>query len=178
MVAADPARTVTLVSNHDTQPLQALEAPVEHWFKPIAYALILLRDEGYPSVFYPDLYGAHYKDYSHDGNEYEIWLEKVENIDQLLQARCDYAFGMQRSYFDHPNCIGWTREGDDQHSGCAVVISNGENGNKNMEVGKRYAGKTFIDLLQKNDAEVSINEDGWGEFFAPAGSLSVWIEKL
>jgi hypothetical protein len=40
---------VTLVDNHDTQPLQALEAPVEDWFKPIAYAFILLRKDGYPA---------------------------------------------------------------------------------------------------------------------------------
>ncbi len=40
---ADPFHAVTLVANHDTQPLQALEAPVEPWFKPLAYALILLR---------------------------------------------------------------------------------------------------------------------------------------
>ena len=178
LVSADPVRAVTLVSNHDTQPLQALEAPVEKWFKPLAYALILLRDEGYPCVFYPDLYGEHYKDYSNDGNEYEIWLDKVENLEELLQARCDYAFGLQRSYFDHPNCIGWTREGDENHSGCAIIMSNGDNGNKYMEIGKRYSGRTFTDLLKKIDAEVKINDEGWGEFFSPAGSLSVWIEKL
>ena len=51
---ADPFHAVTLVANHDTQPLQALEAPVEPWFKPLAYALILLRENGVPSVFYPD----------------------------------------------------------------------------------------------------------------------------
>lgn len=178
LVRAVPEKSVTIVENHDTQPLQALAAPVEAWFKPIAYALILLRDEGYPCVFYPDLYGAHYKDKGQDGNEYEIWLAKVENIDQLLQARCDYAFGVQRSYFDHPNCIGWTREGDEQHSGCAVLISNGDDGNKYMEIGKRYAGRNFIDMLGKNPAEVMINSDGWGKFFAPAGSLSLWIEKV
>lgn len=178
LVAVVPLKTVTVVSNHDTQPLQALEAPVEAWFKPIAYSLILLRDEGYPCVFYPDLYGAHYKDKGKEGNEYEIWLEKVENIDKLLQARCNNAFGIQRNYFDHPNCIGWTREGDENNSGCAVLVSNGDNGKKYMEMGKRYAGRIFIDLLEKNTAEVTINDDGWGEFFAPGGSLSVWIEKL
>jgi hypothetical protein len=36
-----------------TPSLQALEAPVEAWFKPLAYALILLRENGVPSVFYP-----------------------------------------------------------------------------------------------------------------------------
>lgn len=29
LVEADPFHAVTLVTNHDTQPLQALEAPVE-----------------------------------------------------------------------------------------------------------------------------------------------------
>ena len=64
----------TVVANHDTQPLQALEATVENWFKPIAYALILLRDKGYPCVFILILYGAHYKDKGKDGKEYEIWI--------------------------------------------------------------------------------------------------------
>ncbi|XNM47043.1 hypothetical protein ACLK15_11330 [Escherichia coli] len=67
LVEADPFHAVTLVANHDTQPLQALEAPVEPWFKPLAYALILLRENGVPSVFYPDLYGAHYEDVGGDG---------------------------------------------------------------------------------------------------------------
>jgi len=29
----------------------AFEAPVKIWFKPLAYALILLREQGYPCVF-------------------------------------------------------------------------------------------------------------------------------
>lgn len=177
LVKAYPTKAVTVVANHDTQPLQSLEAPVEAWFKPIAYALILLRDEGYPCIFYPDLYGAHYKDKGKDGNEYEIWLAKVDHLETLLHVRRNNAFGTQRDYFDHPNCIGWTREGNDDHSGCAVLLSNGDNGHKNMEMGKRYAGKKFTDILGKNSSEVEINNDGWGNFFAPAGSVSVWIEK-
>jgi alpha-amylase len=177
LVKVMPDKAVTVVANHDTQPLQALEAPVDPWFKPIAYALILLRNEGYPCLFYPDLYGTNYRDHGSDGNEYDIWMPAVENIEKLLYARRDYAYGIQRDYYDHANCIGWTREGDDQHSGCAVVISNGNNGNKTMEIGKRYAGKIFIDMLGKNPAEVQINEDGWGEFFANGGSVSVWIMK-
>lgn len=178
LVKVHPERAVTVISNHDTQPLQALEAPVEAWFKPIAYSLTLLREQGYPCVFYPDLYGAHYKDKDKEGNEQEIWLQKVENIEKLLQVRCTNAFGNQRDYFDHPNCVAWTREGDDQHSGCAVVISTGDDGNKNMEIGKRYAGRNFIDVLGKRSEEVPINEDGWGNFFTTAGSVSVWLEKI
>jgi alpha-amylase len=102
---------------------------------------------------------------------------KVDGIENLLKARSFHAYGMQRDYLDHPNCIGWTREGDDDHTGCAVVLSNDDNGDKNMEIGKRYAGKKFIDLMGKNPGEVAINMDGWGNFLAPAGSISVWIEK-
>lgn len=179
LVAKRPELAVTLVDNHDTQPLQSLEAPVKAWFKPLAYALILLREGGYPCLFYPDLYGAHYTDKGKDGNDYEIWLDKVPNIDKLLMARNKYAYGMQRDYFDHPNCIGWTREGAGEHagSGCAVVLSNSEGGFKNMEMGKAFAGQVFTDYLQHHPADITINEDGWAVFPVKAGSVSVWVKK-
>jgi alpha-amylase len=179
LVEVRPDLAVTVVDNHDTQPLQALEAPVEAWFKPLAYALILLREGGYPCVFYPDLYGAHYVDKGQDGSDQEIFLETCENLDKLLAARNRFAYGVQRDYFDHANCIGWTRESDEEHSdgGCAVLLSNGGEGFKNMEIGKRHAGKIFTDYLQKHPAEVTINEDGWGEFHVSPGSVSVWLLK-
>jgi alpha-amylase len=170
-----PLKSVTVVDNHDTQPLQSLEAPVEPWFKAIAYALILLRQDGYPCIFYPDLYGSIYKDKGKDGQEYEIFLNKVEELEPLIGARRDHAFGMQRDYFDHANCIGWTREGDDKHTGCAVVVSNGDAGEKTMEIGKRYAGQSFTDLLGKHPEKVTIDENGWAKFFCAAGSVSVWV---
>jgi alpha-amylase len=170
-----PDKAVTVVENHDTQPLQALEAPIEPWFKPLAYALILLRKDGYPCVFYPDLYGSIYKDKGRDGNDYEIFLNRVEELEPMIGARRDHAYGAQRDYFDHGNCIGWTREGDEEHEGCAVLLSTGDAGNKKMEMGKRYSGKTFIDLLKKQDTKVIIDENGWGEFYVHPGSVSVWI---
>ncbi len=93
---------MTLVENHDSQPLQSLESVVEGWFKPLAYALILLRRDGYPCIFYADYYGAHYKDYGKDGQEYEIWIDQHQwIIDKFLFARQEYAFGDQYDYFDH-----------------------------------------------------------------------------
>lgn len=180
LVVEKPELAVTVVDNHDTQPLQSLEAPVENWFKPHAYAIILLREGGYPCVFYPDLYGAHYVDKGRDGNDHEIFLDKCAHLEQLLDARRRFAYGMQRDYFDHPNCIGWTREGADDMEGsaCAVLLSNSEEGHKNMEIGKQHSGKTFIDFLGKHPAEVVINEEGWGEFFVPAGSVAVWVQKV
>jgi alpha-amylase len=42
LMSEQPPLAVTLVQNHDTQPCQAMESPVEDWFKPLAYAFILL----------------------------------------------------------------------------------------------------------------------------------------
>jgi alpha-amylase len=177
LVAAKPDLSVTVVENHDTQPLQSLEAPVEPWFKPLAYSIILLREKGYPCVFYTDIYSATYKDKGHDGQDYEIFLPACENIDKLLLARKRFAYGLQRDYLDHTNCIGWTREGDADHpgSGCAVLLSNGDDGFKTMEVGKAHAGKKFVDWLGKRPGEVTIDQDGRGEFHVGAGSASAWV---
>ena len=179
LVATHPHLAVTLVANHDTQPLQALEAPVEPWFKPIAYALILLREKGYPCIFYPDLYSAEYVDKGQDGNEYHIVMPALDSLPLLCKLRKEASYGNEHDYFDHPNCIGWTREGanDIPNSGCAVVLSNGDPGNKQMFVGKQHAGRVFVDALQNEMQEIIIDENGEAEFYCPGGSVSVWIDK-
>ncbi len=177
LMRANPTLAVTVVANHDTQPLQALEAPVAPWFKPLAYAIILLRAEGYPCVFYPDLYGTTYKDTGSDGEEYEIHMPKVEGIENLLKLRKTNAYGEQHDYFDDPNCIGFVRYGNDEHPGCAVIMSNGDAATKSMMTGKHYAGKTFVDALGRDKKPVTIREDGWADFSAPPGGVSVWIPQ-
>lgn len=177
LVRSMPALAVTVVDNHDTQPLQSLEAPVADWFKPLAYALILLRQEGYPSVFYPDLYGAEYTDRGQDGNEYNIVLSPVRSLEGLLWLRRNKLADVQQDYFDHPNCIGWTSTRDDGQNGAAVIMSNGEEGFKKMEMGKQYAGKLFIDHLGNHDQQVTIDGDGYGTFLCRAESVSVWIAQ-
>jgi len=179
LVKARPDKAVTVVDNHDTQPLQALEAPVEKWFKPHAYALILLRSEGYPCIFYPDLYGAHYTDKGKDGEMHEIFLDKCDHIEILIRSRKIFAYGAQRDYFEEVNCIGWTREGidDNKGSGCAVVLSNGDKGTRKMEIGKKHSGKIFVDVLKNQSAVVTIGTDGYAEFPVNAGSVSVYVQK-
>ena len=58
LVQCDPCRAVTFVQNHDTQDGQALQSVIAPWFQPIAYAVILLRPQGYPCIFYGDYYGV------------------------------------------------------------------------------------------------------------------------
>lgn len=178
LVQQQPSLALTFVENHDSQPLQMLESVVESWFKPLAYALILLRREGYPCVFYADYYGAHYWDKDRNGSGwYEIWMDSHRwLLDKFLHARRLYAYGDQYSYFDHPDVIGWTRLGDsDRSKAMAVIMSNGQGGSKWMEVGKRNA--TFYDLTEHVSDLVHTNVDGWGEFRCDGGSVSVWLEQ-
>jgi alpha-amylase len=177
LVQQQPALAVTLVDNHDSQPLQSLESVVEPWFKPLAYALILLRQDGYPCIFYADYYGAHYEDTGNDGGEYEIWLDSHKwLIDKFLYVRRTYAFGDQYDYFDHPSTIGWTRLGTEENpGGMAVVLTNGDNGRKWMAVGQ--PNRTYYDITEHISETVTTNDEGWAEFHCSAGSVSVWVPK-
>jgi alpha-amylase len=176
LMQQQPSQAVTFVANHDSQALQALESVVEPWFKPIAYAIILLRQEGYPCVFYPDYFGASYQDYGQDGQEHEVimpshgWL-----IDKFLDARRNYTYGAQYDYFDHANTIGWTCLGDEEHpKAMAVLLTNGSDGTKSMEVGKAHT--KFVDITEHIQDPVITDENGWGEFHCNGGSVSVWVE--
>ena len=175
LVQEYPDLAVTLVSNHDTQPLQALQSVVEAWFKPLAYALILLRREGYPCIFYADYYGAEYTGNGQDGKEYTISMASHQwIIDRFLQARKSYAWGEQLDYLDHPRCIGWTRTGNqDNQGGMAVILSNGEKGHKKMKVGSPHT--QYKDLTDHIRQTVKTDAEGWGTFQCRAGSVSVWV---
>jgi alpha-amylase len=171
LVKEQPSLAVTFVENHDTQPCQALESPVEPWFKPLAYALTLLRRDGYPCVFYADYYGAKYKDKDREATLYSHRFL----IDKFLWARHNYGYGDQHDYFDHPNCIGWMRLGDREHPrAMAVVMSNGADGYKWMNTFRNNA--TFSDCTGHISGTVSTNENGWVGFPCKGGSVSVWVQ--
>jgi alpha-amylase len=176
LVQQQPTLAVTLVDNHDSQPVQSLESIVEAWFKPLAYALILLREAGYPCIFYGDYYGAHYQD-TKDGEEYEIWMDCHQwLIDKFLYARQNYAYGEQQDYFDHPSTIGWTRMGEQEHpGGMAVVLSNGDGGGKWMNIG--HPNATYVDITEHVQEPITTNDDGWAEFRCNGGSVSVWVQE-
>jgi alpha-amylase len=164
----NPLMSVTFVDNHDSQPGQSLESWVDDWFKPLAYALILLRHDGYPCLFYGDYFGspgdAH-------GNNKLISHRKL--IDDMLQARAKFTHGEQRDYFDHPTCVGWTWSGDDEHpSSLAVLMSTGDEGTKRMQTGRPL--QTFRDTTGHWGDPVTTDANGEGEFKCRAGSVSVW----
>ncbi len=175
LVREQPDLAVTIVSNHDTQPLQALESVVEPWFKPLAYALILLRKGGYPCVFAADYHGAKYKDFGRDDNEHEVEMASHQwMIDKFLHVRRTYAFGDQQDHFDDPHCIGWTRAGSREHpGGTAVVLSNKGAGAIKMRTGS--PDTAYVDLTEHIAEPVVTDSEGCAEFRCNAASVSVWV---
>ena len=166
LVQQYPTLSVTFVDNHDSQAGQALESPVADWFKPAAYALILLQKEGYPCIFYGDYYGVGGQPPLHRGV-----------IDTLLRARRRCAYGEQIDYFDHRNTVGFTRTGDVERpgSGLAVLISNADDGDKWMHVGEAHAGELWHELTGCCPGEqVAIDPAGYGRFRVPSGKVAVW----
>lgn len=169
LIKSNPDLAVSFVDNHDTEPGQSLCSWVQDWFKPIAYALILLRKQGYPCIFYGDYYGIPYQNIS----------SKKEILEKLIKARKYFAYGNQNDYFDDQNIIGWTLEGDYEHSdsGMAVILSNGNSGNKIMNVGPRLAGSILYDYTGNVQEQVYVDKEGNGIFYCNGGSVSVWVKK-
>jgi len=171
LVQAKPDSAVTVVMNHDTQPGQTVATPIEGFFKPLAYALILLRNQGYPCVFYGDLYGIK--------GEHEEPPSCGGKLAHLILARKLFAYGEQDDYFDdEPTCLGFVRRGTgDRPDGCAVVLSNAGPGQKRMFVGEMHRGEVWTDILGWQTDEVTIGQDGFGMFMCSGTSVSVWVNK-
>lgn len=162
LVQSYPQNAVTFVDNHDTQLGQSLQSWIEDWFKPIAYTLILLRNDGYPCIFYGDYYGL--KGYEYKGIR--------QTLDKLLFLRKQWLYGKQYDYFDKNDVIGWTRE-----KGLAVLISIGMNDMKRMYVGVQFAGMSFYDYMGNVLDDIVIDNEGYGLFKVNGGSVSVYVLK-
>ncbi|MGF6953310.1 hypothetical protein QF028_005815 [Neobacillus sp. B4I6] len=106
----------------------------------------------------------------------------MENRQRLIRsfiARYHKAYGEQKDYFDDPHLIGWVRLGIEEmeSSGCAVLISNQDEGEKRMFVGEARAGEVWVDLAGTRDDHIIIEEDGFATFFVNGGSVSVWAHS-
>ncbi|MFD2673608.1 alpha-amylase [Marinicrinis sediminis] len=169
VVSQHPGLAVTFVDNHDSQPGQSLQSTVQSWFKPLAYALIMTREAGYPALFYGDYYGTGNGGISSHKNK----------IDPILNARKNRAYGTQHDYLNDSNIIGWTREGTNSFnkSGLATIMSDGAGGGKWMYVGTRNKNETWYDITGNKGGTVTIDNNGWGYFTCNGGSVSIWVQQ-
>lgn len=169
ILSTNPTIAVTFVDNHDTQEGESLQSWIQPWFRKHAYALILLRDQGYPCVFFGDLFGI---------GDKSVNKGMGDALTKLLELRRDYAYGVQEEYSNNEHTIGFVRMGDENHPGrMAVVMTNGDKDTLSMFVGEDQKGKIYHDKLNNNDAEITIREDGWGDFYVSPGKVSVWVSK-
>ena len=165
-----PQSAVTFVDNHDTQRGQALESTVAEWFKPLAYASILLREAGLPCLFYGDYYGI-------QGDFAQMSFQTI--LDPLLELRLQLAYGEQTDYLDDPHCIAWVRHGNEQtdFQPLAVLLNNSVATTKRIFVGEQWAGQAFSDYLGLWQEPVIVESDGWAEFPVGERSLGAWSVK-
>ena len=158
-------------------------------FKPLAYALILLRDKGQPCVFYGDLYGIR------RGVKQPMVPSCGGKLPILCRARKLYAYGHQQDYFNRPNCIGlyiisvtdhfakltrlgFVRYGNLRHpSGLACIMSNAAASQKRMYVGRLHAKERWTDVLGWQKKTVVIDKKGYGVVPVSAMSVSVWVDS-
>lgn len=171
LVAYKPMNVMTFVDNHDSQPGQALESWVQDWFKPLAYALILLRRDGYPCLFYGDYYGI--------GGDHPIEGKKAV-LDPLLEARQRFAYGEQVDYFESPNCIAWARLGDEAHegSGCLCILTNAAEQSLHLSLGEAFANAELRDFTGNRPERLQLDENGTADFPVNGGSVSVWVRVV
>ena len=164
----DPIKAVTFVDNHDSQKGSALESEIESWFIPHAYAIILLSEKGYPCLFYGDYYGVG------DNKSPHGWV-----IDKLLYVRRNNAYGEQINYFDDPNIIAFYRKGRENeiNTGCVAILSNNEDGEKAIEIGKDRIGQVWEEVTGSGFEDVVIDEEGNAAFRVEGQKIAVWVPK-
>jgi alpha-amylase len=168
LVQSFPMNAVTFVDNHDTQPGQSLESFVDRSFKERAYALILLRKDGYPCVFAGDYFGIHGGPAPQEG--------MADELERLLELRANYAYGEERDFFVDPHFIAWARLGDEEFpSLLATVISTAGDGAVEVDFGPDHAGKIFRDYTGHREEIITLDENGKASFPVSGQSLSCWV---
>lgn len=142
LAAEQSSLAVTFVENHDYEYGRSIRSHVEAWFKPLAYAFILLRKEGYPCVFFPDYYG------SLDEEWHKGYQSGREYLQLLLKLRKQFALGEQLTYVQS-SVAGWTRLGfvPGAKGAMAVVINTAYNRVQTIRMNTGRAYKEFYHLV-------------------------------
>jgi alpha-amylase len=190
LMEEQPALSVSFVENHDYEYGRDFRSHVQEWFKPLAYAYILLRAHGYPCIFFPDYYGSltagPHKAY-HSGREY---------LDLLLKLRKQFALGAE-NYNARENVAGWTRLGfvPGAKGAMAIVINTafGRVESIRMNTGRTYKLFNHLATIKWTESGFLVvrgaygvygnkeqglwtDQSGWGEFPADGGTVSIWLE--
>nr|3BC9_A Chain A, Alpha amylase, catalytic region [Halothermothrix orenii H 168]3BCD_A Chain A, Alpha amylase, catalytic region [Halothermothrix orenii H 168]3BCF_A Chain A, Alpha amylase, catalytic region [Halothermothrix orenii H 168] len=145
-------RAVTFVDNHDTDRDEGSYTVSIYSRKYQAYAYILTRAEGVPTVYWKDYY---------------IW-EMKEGLDKLLTARRYYAYGPGYEVDNNDADIySYVRSGfpDVAGDGLVLMISDGTSGNvAGKWINSRQPDTEFYDLTGHIKEHVTTDSEGYGNF--------------
>ncbi|NJK93821.1 MAG: hypothetical protein HC905_01815 [Bacteroidales bacterium] len=192
----NPGSAVTFVENHDRQYGRNPDSHVQEWIKPLAYAYILLRNDGYPCIFFPDYYG------SESNGDHKGQPTGRHYLDVLLGLRKQYALGEERYYetYDGANAsaIGWVRMGFVEGAcGAMAVVLNISDTVKPVRMNTGRNGRKFYHFAtikytepdneflvvkgpygQYGDKAIDIWTDshGYADFLADKETVSIWLE--
>lgn len=151
---------VTFVDNHDTDaPTGVLRSPVTT-FKMLAYAYMLLRHKGHPTVFYRD-----YHEYGHG-----------DAIRKLLAIRKASAGGPALEYDEtDENVYVFSRQGDAEHTGLMLVLNDGAATQRPLRT--PFVEATLTDATGQEAAKVKTDAAGKGLFPVAGRSYAVWVPE-
>ena len=147
--------SVSFVDNHDTDRDFSI-----HKQKMLAYAYVLMRDKGYPCVFYKDYY------------EYGLGPE----IKQLMKIRREHAYGPSWEHEESDaDVYAYSRAGNKDHTGLVLLLCDRGSGEKRVRT--PFANARLTDLTGNQNGVVVTDASGVGAFPLKEHSYSVWSPK-
>lgn len=148
--------SVSFVDNHDTD--QGNSPVIKD--KILAYAYILMRDKGYPCIFYKDYY------------VYGL----SQQIKQLIQLRQAHAYGASKEYNeDDPNVYIYSRAGDGAHTGLLLILD--DNAGETKQITTPWPKAVLRDATGNQPATIGTDANGVGVFPVSGHSYGVWVVR-
>ncbi|WP_151088685.1 alpha-amylase [Hymenobacter baengnokdamensis] len=159
LTEADGVHSVSFVDNHDTDNPGGLYSPVAN-LKQLAYAYILMREKGYPCVFYKDYYN------------YGLGAQ----IKTLMGIRKANAYGASYEYtsIDDADYYAYSRAGDSTHKGLMLVLNDGGS-TQSRGITSPFKSATLTDKTGNYSGTITTDANGYGNFPVNSRSWSVWV---
>lgn len=162
-------RVVTFVDNHDTG------RDVTEYATPIfkrklqAYTYILLREVGWPMVYWKDYYNS----------------EQQEELAKIIRARKYFAYGPGYEVENNDDEIYSYVRGGFEHlpgTGLVMMISGGDsNLIRTKRINSRKANTVFYDFTGNIGSVVITDQNGFGQFKvinSPNKGWSIWVPLI
>ena len=162
-------QAVTFIDNHDTsREGNPYGQPQVENFKNQAYAYILMREEGVPTV------------YARDYDEFGM----ADTLDKMIEARRYFAYGEGYEVYNNDyHTYSYVREGLDDVDGTGLVmmISDSRNGGiTTKSINSRQPNTEFYDYTGNIDDTVTTDSNGNGDFQVreeESSGWSIWVPK-